>query len=104
MKRADLVWVDPSDQARRPGAVVTPNFLIDVRDKILIAPGTYEGTETVADTEVLLERTELPRETKILCQDLITVDKDMLIGSIRSMTKQERQSFDEAIRIVTGLW
>lgn len=104
MKRADLVWVDPPDQARRPGAVVSPNFLIDVRDKILIAPGTYEETETVAETEVLLERPELPRETKILCQNLITVSKDILIGSIRSMTDEERESFDESVRIVTGLW
>jgi mRNA-degrading endonuclease toxin of MazEF toxin-antitoxin module len=104
MNRGDLFWINLPDQKKRPAVILSPDFLIDVRDRVLVAPCTSQRINDITQTEVLLDQDNLPKPTKIQCQDLGTFRKDILGDKIRSLTEHELESLNRAVEIVTGLW
>lgn len=104
MNRGGVYWLNVTDQKTRPAVVVSPDFLNDVRDRVLVAPCTSQRTDDVTQTEVLLDNKGLPRRTKVQCQDLGTFPRQYFSDHIRSLTPDELRSLDEALLIVTGLW
>jgi mRNA-degrading endonuclease toxin of MazEF toxin-antitoxin module len=104
MKRGDLFWIQLPDQKKRPAVILSPNFLIDVRDRVLVAPCTSQRIDEIAHTEVLLDRDLLPKPTKVQCQDMGTFRKKHFEEKIRSLTEHEVESLNQAVEIVTGLW
>ncbi|MFB6356941.1 MAG: type II toxin-antitoxin system PemK/MazF family toxin [bacterium] len=104
INRGDLFWLELPDQKNRPVVIVSPNFLNEVRNRVVVAPCTSRRTNEIAKTEVLLDTTGLSKQTKVQCQDVGTFQKQHLTDKIRSLTPSELEALDRALLIITGLW
>jgi len=92
------------DQKPRPAVIISPGFLNEVRPRVLAAPCTSQRVDKIARTEVLLDSTNLPRTTKVQCQDIASIKKTDLNSHIRPLTTGELTTLNQAIKIATGLW
>ena len=104
IKRETIFWTELPGQKARPAVVVSPGFLNEVRPRLLAAPCTSRRTDEITRTELLLDAKNLPKPTKVQCQDLASIKKKYLKAHIRNLYPGEVNSLNEAITIATGLW
>lgn len=104
MNRGDLYWMELPEQKSRPAVVLSPDFLIQVRDRVLTAPCTSRRMEEVTRTEVKLDIVKLDKPTKVQTQDMGTFRKSVFGEYIRPLSPDEMDTLNKAIAITTGLW
>ncbi len=103
MRRGDVYWLRLPRQKPRPAIILSPDFLNDVRDRVLIVPCTSQRTDSATHTEFLLDGAALPKPTKAQCQDIATFRKIHLSGKIRALTPREIDAMNRAVEIATGM-
>ncbi|MGM0380763.1 MAG: type II toxin-antitoxin system PemK/MazF family toxin [bacterium] len=104
ISRAGIYWTELPEQKARPAVIISPGFLNEVRPRLLAAPCTSQRTGEVTHTEVLLASKNLPRPTKVQCQDIASIKKKYFKTHIRNLNAREVNSLNGAIEIATGLW
>jgi mRNA interferase MazF len=105
-RRGEIYWValDPtmgSEIAKtRPAAIISNDTGNEYSARVIVAPLTSAGTERVYPFEVLLPAREagLPETSKILLDQIRTVDKVRLGRCVGTLSKQRIEEVDRAIR------
>lgn len=113
IKRGEIYWVDLSgakgaeiDTKTRPALIIQNDTGNQYSPTTIIAPITsITSTKKVYPFEVRVTPQEsgLPNESKILLNQIRTVDKSRLKGKIGTLSSAKMLEVDKAIRISLGL-
>ncbi len=106
-RRGELYWVnlDPTIGSEisktRPALVVSNNTGNQYADRVIVAPVTSGSTSKVYPFEVLLQASEagLPKASKVLLDQIRTLDKQRLGARIGALTEQRMDEVNRAIRL-----
>ena len=106
-QRGDVYWVnlDPtvgSEIAKtRPALIISNNIGNQYADRVIIAPISSGNVRRVYPFEVRLETGEsgLPRRSKVLLDQIRTVDKSRLGDRIGLLTPARMEEVNRAIRL-----
>ena len=103
------VRLDPtegSEQAgTRPAIVVSPTFMNERSNVLLVAPITSRKVDRVFEFEVLLDHEACGLEvaSKALMNQLRTIDKRRIVGGYGVVDSVTQQAIDFALEIAVGL-
>ena len=105
--RGELYWVtlDPtigSEIAKtRPAVVISNDVGNQHADRVIVAPISSGSTDKTYPFEVLLQAAEagLPKASKVLLDQIRTVDKQRLGSRIGALTSQRMEEVNRAIRL-----
>ena len=105
--RGEIYWVhlDPtigSEIAKtRPALVISNDIGNQFSERVIVAPISSSGTARVYPFEVLLEPADsgLPRPSKVLLDQIRTVDKQRLGNRSGIVSDAHMQDVDAAIRL-----
>ena len=106
-RRGELYWVnlDPtigSEIAKtRPAVIVSNDTGNQYADRVIVAPISSGNTQKVYPFEVLLNAGEggLPQASKVLLDQLRTVDKARLGHHIGRLSRERMEEVNRAIRL-----
>ena len=106
-RRGEIVWValDPTVGTEiaktRPAVVVSNDIGNRYSDRVIVAPLTSQHTERVYPVEVLVPAGEggLPHASKVLLDQIRTVDKRRLRARIGTLSEGRMRDVDAAIRL-----
>ena len=106
-RRGELYWVtlDPtigSEIAKtRPAVVISNDVGNQYADRVIVAPISSGSTDKIYPFEVLLQAAEagLPKASKVLLDQIRTVDKQRLGARIGVLTSQRMEEVNRAVRL-----
>ena len=106
-RRGELYWVtlDPtigSEIAKtRPALVISNDVGNQYADRVIVAPISSGSTDKIYPFEVLLQAAEagLPKASKVLLDQIRTVDKQRLGARIGALTSQRMEEVNRAVRL-----
>ena len=106
-RRGELYWVtlDPtigSEIAKtRPAVVISNDVGNQYADRVIVAPISSGSTDKIYPFEVLLQAAEagLPKASKVLLDQIRTVDKQRLGARIGALTSQRMEEVNRAVRL-----
>ncbi|MCS6842946.1 MAG: type II toxin-antitoxin system PemK/MazF family toxin [Caldilineales bacterium] len=106
-RRGEIYWVklDPtigSEIAKtRPALIISNDIGNQFSDRVIVAPISASSTDKVYPFEVLLSAGEggLPRESKVLLDQIRTVDKRRLGEKLGVLSPERMQEVNRAIRL-----
>ena len=106
-RRGELYWVtlDPtigSEIAKtRPAVVISNDVGNQYADRVIVAPISSGSTDKIYPFEVLLQAAEagLPKASKVLLDQIRTVDKQRLGARIGALTSQRLEEVNRAVRL-----
>lgn len=110
-RRGEIYWVhlDPtigSEIAKtRPALVISNDIGNQFAERVIVAPISSSGTASVYPFEVLLEPVDsgLPKASKVLLDQIRTVDKQTLGNRIGAVSHARMQEVDAAVRLSLGV-
>lgn len=85
--------------AGRPGVILTSDFGCKNTPIVTVAYLTTSRKDKIVAVEVVCEK----RQSWVLCNQIITVDKMMLDRKMCSLTDEEMSKVDEAVSVALGL-
>jgi mRNA interferase MazF len=112
-KRGEIWWIDrhPSrgseQRGKRPSLIVQSDFANDnprYRLTITASLTTRERSEVM--TRVRIDPTQengLERTSYVMCEQILTIDRDRLKQKIGTITTDELDQVDEALLIALGI-
>lgn len=106
-RRGEIYWVhlDPSLGSEiaktRPALVISNDIGNELAERVIVAPISSSGTARVYPFEVLLEPADsgLPKASKVLLDQIRTVDKQRLGNRIGVVSGEHMQEVNAAIRL-----
>ena len=103
----DLEPVKGSEQGRRRPCVVVQN---DIGNKfspviIIVTCTKLRGDARIYPTDVIItaDETGLPTNSKVLCNQIRTVDKSRIIQKMGTVPAEKMEEIDKALKISLGL-
>ncbi len=89
---------------KRPALVVSNDRNNQFADTVTVLPITSK-TEKVYPFEVLLskEETSLPKDSKVKCNQIRTVDKKRLVNFVGTLSSEKLKVIEKALRIHLGI-
>jgi mRNA interferase MazF len=106
-RRGEVFWVglDPtvgSEIAKtRPALIISNDIGNEFASRVIVAPMTSRGLDRVFPFEVLAPLGEegLPRDSKILLDQIRTIDKRRLGRRLGKLSAERMREVDQAIRL-----
>ncbi len=106
-RRGEIYWVglDPTIASEisktRPALIISNDIGNEFAARIIVAPITSRGLERVYPFEVLIHLGEgnLPHQSKILLDQIRTIDKRRLGQQIGVLPTERMSEVDQAIRL-----
>lgn len=106
-RRAEIYWVnlDPTVGSEisktRPALIISNDVGNQFADRVIVAPISSGNTDKVYPFEVLLPTGEagLDKNSKVLLDQIRTVDKQRLGNKIGALTGQRMEEVNRAIRL-----
>lgn len=104
--RGEIYWVklDPTVGSEisktRPALIISNDVGNQYADRVIVAPISSGNTDKIYPFEVLLPAGEagLGRESKVLLDQIRTVDKQRLSNKIGVLTSEQMEEVNRAIR------
>ena len=108
-QRGDLFWVDLSDgrgaeqRGWRPALIIQNDVGNRYAPTTIIAAVTSKGMEKEYPTEVILPEECLPKRSKVMCSQILTISKERLGDYIGSLSAETMDKIDQAIKFSIDL-
>ena len=103
MKRGEVWWVEmPPPAGRRPAVLLSRDSAYRVRAAVTVAPVTR--TVRNIPVEVLLDQSDaMPSRCVVNLDDITTLPKSLITQRITSLSPENIQKIDKAIRFALDL-
>lgn len=110
VRRGDIYWVDlgtprGSEQGgRRPALIVQNDKGNESSTTTIIAAITSKKKVSYPfHVEISAQESGLPQDSTVLLEQLLTINKDRLVGRIGSLSSAKMREIDRALQVSLGL-
>ena len=110
VRRGDIYWVDfgtprGSEQGgRRPALIIQNDKGNESSTTTIIAAITSKKKVSYPfHVEISTQESGLPQDSTVLLEQLLTINKDRLVGRIGSLSSAKMREIDRALQVSLGL-